>query len=107
MAVDDRAAGLEVSEPVSAEVDIDVHDEDGGARPAGGHRSPVRSVVIVGTVVFVVFVAVAAWAGFNAYQTQQAADKRDAVVHVARQVAVNLTSIDHQHAEADVQRVRW
>jgi len=45
------------------------------------------------------------WLGYRAYQSQQAQQERELYLQVARQGALNLTTIDHQHAEADIQRI--
>jgi Mce-associated membrane protein len=56
----------------------------------------------------VAIVAVAALAGWLGWQTLQERDKqqhRDVVLQVARQAAINLTSIDYTTVDADIQRV--
>lgn len=43
--------------------------------------------------------------GYRAYQDHRAEQERTLFVTVAKQAAVNLTSIDYRHAETDVQRI--
>ena len=43
--------------------------------------------------------------GYRLIQARQAEDFRHEIVEVARQGAVNLTTIDYEHADADVQRI--
>jgi Mce-associated membrane protein len=45
------------------------------------------------------------WLGFHGYRAHQAQQQRDVFVQVARQGALNLTTIDWQHADADVRRI--
>lgn len=49
--------------------------------------------------------ALIAFLGTQAHRTQQSEDLRAMYVQVGRQGAVNLTTIDWQHADADVQRI--
>ena len=45
------------------------------------------------------------WLGYSAYNAYQAEKQRQLFLQVGRQGALNLTTIDWEHAEADVQRV--
>jgi Mce-associated membrane protein len=45
------------------------------------------------------------WLGYRAYQEHVANAKRDLFVQVARQGAVNLTTINYTEADSDVQRI--
>ena len=45
------------------------------------------------------------WLGFRAYESHKAADERNLFLQVGRQAALNLTTIDFEHADEDVQRV--
>lgn len=45
------------------------------------------------------------WLGYRAYQKHEAQVQRDLLVHVARQGAVNLTTINYTEVDADVQRI--
>lgn len=47
----------------------------------------------------------AGWLGYLAYQKHEASAKRDLFVQVARQGAVNLTTINYTQVDADVQRI--
>ena len=60
---------------------------------------------MVGVVVIVALAATAGWLGFRAYQSHQAQAQRQLFLQVGRQCALNLTTIDWQHADADVQRL--
>ena len=45
------------------------------------------------------------WLGFHVYQSQQAQNQRSQFLQVARQGALNLTTIDWRHADVDVRRI--
>lgn len=45
------------------------------------------------------------WLGYTAYQKRQAQAPREQFVQVARQGAVNLTTINYTQVDADVQRI--
>lgn len=79
-------------------------DED---TPATGRRklSPARAAAFVGVPVVVALVALVAYLGYGLQQTQTIKDRDNVFVGVARQGAVNLTTIDWQHADADIQRI--
>ncbi|OLP00230.1 mammalian cell entry protein [Mycolicibacterium porcinum] len=49
--------------------------------------------------------AVIGWLGYRDQRSHAAHEQSDLFVQVARQAAVNLTSIDHNEADADVQRI--
>lgn len=58
-----------------------------------------------GLVAVVTLAALTSWLGYRAYQAHQAFEQRQLFVQVGRQGALNLTTIDWQHADADVKRI--
>jgi Mce-associated membrane protein len=58
------------------------------------------SVVIVSAIT-----GLTGWLGYRAYQTHQAQAQRNLFVQVARQGAVNLTTINYTEVDTDVQRI--
>ena len=78
---------------------------DSGAAPAEQSTSPVRFATLVGLAVIVGLTTLVGWQGFKAYQVHQAQEQRRLFVEVGRQGALNLTTIDWRHADADVKRV--
>jgi Mce-associated membrane protein len=86
----------------AAEDGGDEADEDAAPVQSASH---VRLAAIVGLAIVVALAATVGWLGFRAYQSHQAATQRQLFLQVGRQCALNLTTIDWQHAEADVQRV--
>jgi Mce-associated membrane protein len=103
----------ESSEAEDADVDestpevTDV-DDDGPADEAPSQKSAtshVRLATILGLVVVVVLAGLCGWLGFRAYEARQAAEQRNLYLQVGRQGALNLTTIDFEHVDEDVQRV--
>ena len=67
--------------------------------------SHVRLATVIGMVAVIALTALVGWLGFRAYQLHQLRDQRELFLQVGRQGALNLTTIDWQHADTDVQRI--
>ena len=67
--------------------------------------SHVRLATIAGLVMVLALAGLAGWMGYRGYDAYKADEERKLFLQVGRQGALNLTTIDWQHAEADVQRV--
>jgi Mce-associated membrane protein len=93
------------AEDYDAAVDDEDEDASEDAAPVEVLRSHVRLATMVGVAVVVALVVTVGWLGFRAYQSHQAQEQRQLFLQVGRQCALNLTTIDWQHADADVQRV--
>ncbi|WP_317155195.1 Mce protein [[Mycobacterium] appelbergii] len=76
-------------------------DAEGTVEPTGR----LRRAAIVGVVVVVALAGLAGWLGFRAYESHRAQQLRDTFLEVGRQGALNLTNVDWEHADDDVQRV--
>jgi Mce-associated membrane protein len=87
---------------VSAESGADEEIAAGGAEPAGSRRWPPLAVAVLGILVLVGLVG---WLGFRTYQSRSADAERNLFLDVGRQGAVNLTTIDYEHVDDDVQRI--
>ena len=84
----------------------EVTEDDAGPTPLTGHgRSPLLLAGIVGAVAVVALGALTGWFGYRTYQSHQQKAERALFLQVARQGAVNLSTIDYQHADADIQRI--
>lgn len=86
--------------------EFSVDDAEGGH--AQGSRKPVSTVrlaTLFGLVVVAALALLVGWLGFRVHQSQQAQDQRSQFLQVARQGALNLTTIDWQHADSDVRRI--
>ncbi|MCV7220217.1 tetratricopeptide repeat protein [Mycolicibacterium elephantis] len=80
----------------------DEADEKTDTKPRISH---VRLATILGVVLVLGLGGLAGWQGYQAYQAKQAEDLRNLFVQVGRQGALNLTTINWEQAEADVQRI--
>jgi Mce-associated membrane protein len=87
----------------SADYDEEAPDEEAG--PAKPRMSHLRLATIVGLVLVVALAGLTGWLGFRTYQSHQAEEQRNLFLQVGRQGALNLTTIDWQQADANVQRI--
>ena len=72
----------------------------------GGRRiSHVGSALVASAVIVAVLAGLVGWLGYRAYQKHEDQARRDQFVQVARQGAVNLTTISYTEVDADVQRI--
>ncbi|MFZ1176891.1 MAG: mammalian cell entry protein [Mycobacterium sp.] len=87
----------------------DVADPD--STPRAQTKKPKKSMsaprraILFGLVVVVALAMLLCWLGFRVHQSQQAQAQRSQFLQVARQGALNLTTIDWRHADADVRRI--
>jgi Mce-associated membrane protein len=87
----------------SADYDDEAPDEE--AAPAKPRMSHLRLATIVGLVLVVALAGLTGWLGFRTYQSHKAEEQRNLYLQVGRQGALNLTTIDWQQADANVQRI--
>src|ERR1700728_2400192 len=120
----ESVVGAELVEEASAE-DIDAEDfdaeetdvEDSEADDAEraaevGTRKPVRDCfsrvpkpIAVGLAIIVALSGLGGWLGFRIHQDNQVQAQRNLYVQVARQTAINLTTINYAEVDADIKRV--
>jgi Mce-associated membrane protein len=87
----------------SADYDEEAADED--AAPPKPLMSHLRLATIAGLVLVVALAGLTGWLGFRTYQSHQADEQHKLFLQVGRQGALNLTTIDWQQADKDVQRI--
>ena len=73
--------------------------------PAREPMSAVRRAMLLGLAMTVALAVLVGWLGFRAHQSELEQAQRGQFLQVARQGALNLTTIDWQKAESDVQRI--
>jgi Mce-associated membrane protein len=95
----------EDAEDYDGAVDADVDDDPKDVATEKKPKSPVRLATVLGVVVVVALTALAGWLGFRDYQAHQVQAQRALLIQVGRQGALNLTTIDWQHADTDIQRI--
>jgi len=76
---------------------------DGG--PQRRSNAGVRLALIIGVIMIVSVGALAGWLGRRAQQSLHTAQRKALYVQIARQAAVNLTTIDWQETDRDVERI--
>lgn len=110
---DEPVADAEADADAPVEVEETAHTEGETAEESTAEAEPaaksgpshVQLALMVGAAVVVALAALTGWLGYRAYEIRQA-DQLDALlVGVGRQGAINLTTIDWEHADADVQRI--
>lgn len=83
------------------------HEENDESTKTRGLKrlSSVELAIIFGVVVVVALGCVGGWWGYRTYEIRQAQAERNELVAVARQGALNLTTIDYTRVDADVRRI--
>jgi Mce-associated membrane protein len=66
---------------------------------------PVRRAMLFGLVIVLALAVLVGWSGFRAYQSHEGHAQRSHFLQAAKQGALNLTTIDWQQADRDVQRI--
>ena len=102
-AMDGDTDSDEDSADYDEEADEEAPDEE--AAPAKPRMSHLRLATIVGLVLVVALAGLTGWLGFRTYQSHKADEGRNLFLQVGRQGALNLTTIDWQQADANVQRI--
>ena len=93
-------------EGATSEPAADDADSEPKARSKKRKRmSPQRWATLFSLTVVVALSILVGWSGFRVHQSQKADAQRSQFLQVARQGALNLTTIDWQHADADVRRI--
>jgi Mce-associated membrane protein len=91
---------------LASQRDVGVGDPpEGHPQLVAGRRHRARRVVVLGVVLVLTTGGLAGWLGYRALQAQQEAALRTMFVQIARQGALNLTTIDYTHADSDVHRI--
>jgi Mce-associated membrane protein len=105
LVLDDEILNTEVTEEHDDEP-LDHGPPDGAPdSPADSAAPSVRRAVLLGSAVVVSLSILVGWLGFRAYQAHQEQALQSQLLQAARQGALNLTTIDWQHAEGDMQRI--
>jgi Mce-associated membrane protein len=100
----------EEAECENSEADKPEPEAEGAAEP--GTRSPVQKwgsrvpePIAVSVAIIVVLVGLGGWLGFRLQQDHQVQAQRNLYVQVARQTAINLTTISYTEVDADINRI--
>ncbi|WP_155906488.1 MULTISPECIES: mammalian cell entry protein [unclassified Mycolicibacterium] len=86
-----------------------VDDADDAAQDSADARAKAKSVRtfagVIGLILVVALSALVGWLVVRTHRVTQGDDRQSQIVQAARQGALNLTTINWQHADADVQRI--
>jgi Mce-associated membrane protein len=97
------------SESESPDTDIDnpdaAHTSDVTPQSPVGAPSTLRLALITATVIVAAVGGLAGYLGYRTHQTRVAARQRELFLQAGRQAAINMTTIDSAHADADVARI--
>ncbi len=93
--------------------DIDAADESEAQRAMeqGAKKrvptwfSSIPGPIAVSVAIIVALVGLGGWLGFRVYQDHQEQAQRNLYLQVARQTAINLTTINYTEVDADIKRV--
>lgn len=98
---DPDTAGEATGEQVDGDVTA-TDDEEPAARVAATRTWPA---LVVGLVAVLALGGLGGWLGYGVYRDRQDGVLRNEFLAAGRQGALNLTTIDYTHADADVQRI--
>jgi Mce-associated membrane protein len=103
MAVNVDSADQKLEGPVESDgPDSKDIGADGGV---GGAHRVARRAFGASLAMVVAFAGLVGWLSYRAYQSHQDQSQRNFYLQIARQGALNLTTINYTEAEADVQRI--
>src|ERR1700744_2917164 len=105
--VESTAEDIDATEDIDAE-DFDAEDIDAGRdtkKRVPKWVSSIPSPIAVGVATIVALLGLGGWLGFRVHQDHQVQAQRNLYVQVARQTAINLTTIDYTEVDADIKRV--
>jgi Mce-associated membrane protein len=113
--VDEDSADAEDVDAEETDVEDPEADEpepeaEGAAEPGTRNRvqtwfSSIPGPIAVSVAIIVALVGLGGWLGFRIHQDHQEQAQRNLYVQVARQTAINLTTINYTEVDADIKRV--
>ncbi|OBA70369.1 hypothetical protein A5641_13330 [Mycobacterium sp. 1554424.7] len=103
MAVNVDSAGKKLEGP--ADSDGPEAQDIGADGGVGGAHRVARRALFASLAMVVAFAGLIGWLSYRAYQSHQDQSQRNLFLQIARQGALNLTTINCTQAEADVQRI--
>jgi Mce-associated membrane protein len=104
-AVEEDYSCVEEEQGQTDEHETDEHVDDSAETRGQKRLSRMRPTFALGAAVVVTLGCLAGWFAYRTYETRQAQAQRNQFVAVARQGALNLTTIDYTKVDADVQRI--
>ena len=105
MAVDADPASDEVAESTADYTGNDLKVDNGFRSRATRRGRGVRGTLLVGLLTLAVIGGLTGWLGWHTHRSEQTQRLNDMFLQAGRQGALNLTTMDFAHVEADIQRV--
>ncbi len=102
---DPQVAEARTDDSLDAETDAGIGVESKRRSALAAVSSPAGPASIVGLVTVLALTGLGGWLGVRAYHLHQDDKQRNLFLQVGRQGALNLTTIDYQHVDADIQRI--
>lgn len=90
------------------DTDVDGAEDADDAEVAASRRAPwshVKIALVAGLVGVLALAGLTGWLGYRTWESQRAESTRELFLQVGRQGALNLTTINWEQADADVQRI--
>jgi Mce-associated membrane protein len=85
--------------------DADDIADQGTDKPARQWFSGTRGLIAASVAAILALLGVAGWLGYRVHEDHQEQAQRNLYVQVARQTAINLTTINYTEVDADIKRV--
>jgi Mce-associated membrane protein len=112
---EERAESTEATEGESTEPESEHSDvrepeseeaaAQNGEKPVRHRFSGTRTLIAAGLVIVAGLAGTAGWLGYRAQQAREAKSQHNLFLQVARQAAINLTTISYTEVDADIQRI--
>jgi Mce-associated membrane protein len=104
------AEDIDAEETDVEDREADEPEAEGAAEPGTRNRvqtwfSTIPGPIAVSIAIIVALVGLGGWLGFRVHQDHQVQVQRSLYVQVARQTAINLTTINYTEVDADIKRV--
>lgn len=106
----DAAEPIDEPTPPDEGIDIEEYEADAdlaqsAETPARRRFSHARVLTVAGLVIVLALAGLGGWLGYRVHQDREAQAQRNLYVQVARQTAVNLTTIDYKEVDRDIKRI--
>ena len=103
--IDTEDTDVEDSEADEPEPEAEGAAEPGTRNLVQTWFSSIPRPIALSVAIIVALVGLGGWLGFRVYQDRQVQAQRNLYVQVARQTAINLTTISYTEVDADIKRV--
>jgi Mce-associated membrane protein len=109
---EDADSAEQIDEPTPPDEATDIEEYEADADLVDGAQvsarqwiSGTRALTAAGLAAIVALAGLGGWLGYRVHQDREAQAQRNLYVQVARQTAVNLTTIDYAEVDHDIKRI--